>query len=226
MLFCRSDSSCGLRCRLFLATDTRRRGGFSNVRIGTSFWEAATPKQKFNRIQFRIEINDLFRALIDSGIYTEEYVLENSKAISESLGYYSGRVLQFTWLEKNLFFMNIGGFFAEKPEFQIEIAPAGHPDTKSGLLNHRLELQYSDSGYDLVLVKSADIYRHKWPTPELSLLQIPYRFFWALQGDQESQQRAHEILAALPGLKYWGSDTHPSVWGYTGKYVGFRWFLF
>ena len=194
--------------------------------IGTSLWKAAFPEPKFSRIRFRIEINDLPHALVDSGIYTEEYVLENWKAISESLGQYSGRVLQFTWLEKNLFFMNIGSFFAEKPEFAIEIAPANHPDTKSGLLNHRLELQYSDVGYDLVLVKSADIYKHNRPTPGLSLLKIPYKFFWALQGDSETQKRAHDILAGSTGLKYWDSDTHPSVWGYTGKYVGFRWFPF
>ena len=80
-------------------------------------------------------------------------------------------------------------------------------------------------GYELVLLTREE--RYSWPetTREkgLVLFKLPYKFFWALQGDRwEGHKKATEILADA-GLTYHSDAEVSSAWDYRNQYGSFRW---
>jgi hypothetical protein len=188
-------------------------------------------KPKFQRIQFRIALVGFLESLVDAGIYTEEEVNEDSSKVWESLGQYSSGFITFTWLEHDLFFMNIASHFSERAELTVDLEPFGSRALKIGnRLPDCIELRPCGAAYELVLIKSESRTGLDSPEgPTITLIKLPIEFFCALQappltadsrGTEFKLQR--EILERA-GLKFWQADEVRSAWDFKGKYADFHW---
>ena len=194
-------------------------------------------KRKFQRVQFRISLIHLGQALIDAGIFSDDEIKLNNGALWDSLGPYSSGYITFTWLERDLFFMNTASVFSEFAELTISLKPFGRrADEIGNPLRHLpdcIELRSKEDGYELVLIKSEN--RRGWIDPEgptVALIKLPYEFLRSLQ----TQPKRHESLMAYfdkqrgilerVGLKYWADDEMSDVWDYKGKYADLHWWTF
>jgi hypothetical protein len=202
---------------------------------GSELLHVAEQKPKFQRIQFRIGLTDLGRALIDAGIYSEDEVKQNNSALLESLGPYSSGYITFTWLQQDLFFMNTASVFSEFAELTINLKPFGDRALEFGdpmrHLPDCIELRGRGDAYELVLTKSEN--RRGWDSPEkpaLALIRLPHEFLHLLQQDPERykgdyHKRQDEILERA-GLKHWQDNEVSDFWDYRGKYAELHWWTF
>jgi len=199
---------------------------------GAQLLRHSEKQRKFQRVHFRIGLTHFGQALIDAGIYSEDDVKQNNRALSESLGAYSSGYLTFTWLQQDLFFMNTASHFAEFAEITIYLKPFGDRAEKIGKwLPDCLALRGMDE-YELVLSRVED----RGPMGEeghtLVLMKLPCDFLRSLQEPLKRRetitghfQRQREMLERV-GLKYWEQEEMPGVWDYRGKYADLRWWTF
>lgn len=200
------------------------------------FYPSSERARKFHRMEFTISLTRLGQALIDAGVYTDDEVEQNNAALWASLGEYSRGRITFTWLQRDLFFMNTRGVFLDRPSLTIHLksfgTPAeqmGHPLPSSGWITLRRESDSDDNidGYHLLL------FRHKKPNeaeapPPLLLIRITDEFFQHLQDRRDAWKsknyfkRQDEILERME-LKFFPGVGHSN---YGGKYADLHWYLF
>jgi hypothetical protein len=200
---------------------------------GSHLLKAYVEKPKFQRIQFRIGITNLADALVDAGIYSKDEVGQHASELYKTLGKASTGYITFTWLERDLFFMNDDSRFSEFAESTISLIPfdnrALEGNTKYAMPDC-IELRGKGDAYELVLIKSEN--RRGWIDPEgptVTLISIPYEFLRNLQEPGKGYKwvwgalkRQREILEST-GLEYWQDAEVPSAWDYRGKYANLHW---
>ena len=201
--------------------------------FGVDLLNAARDPKRFIRVQFRIGIRGLAKALVDGGIYSEEEIAEYSNEIWATLGEYSDGHIEFTWLQPDLFFMQKVNVFAAYPELTIGLIPLGDC-TKSGsrLLRDCIELRPAKNAYELVLIKAENRKaRPKNEGPSLTLIKLPYEFMHSLQGLYKRKtltevfKLQREILEKS-GLTYWEDEEVWGHWDYRGEYANLHWWKF
>jgi hypothetical protein len=195
--------------------------------LGNEFWNRASASQPFNRIQFRLELSHLGRAVEEAGIYSEEEVEGAAYWICKEITG-NGRIV-FTWLEPSLFYINTTDFFCSTLSLNLRVPSFGERAEK--LLPHLpdlIEIRSGNDAYELVFLTSEQQYC--WPESTrdkgLVLFRLPYKFMWALQtvGEPwEANKEAHAILAREPNLKYREFAEIPNGWDYVGNYVDLKW---
>jgi hypothetical protein len=132
----------------------------------------------------------------------------------------------FTWLEPELFYINTTNHYSSSLEINIDLPAYGARESKPGMeLADMIEMRRTGEGYELVLLTREQ--RYCWPHTTrdkgLVLFKLPYKFFWALQGDPfESHRKAKEILA-VAGLTYHSYAEVSNAWDYQNQYGSFRW---
>jgi hypothetical protein len=191
--------------------------------IGEDFWKTAFKPRPFTRLQFRIGISYIGLALRDAGLYGEEL----SEAVALVSSGMTGRGwIIFTWLEPELFYINTTNHYSSSLEINIDLPAYGARESKHGMeLADMIEMRRTGEGYELVLLTREQ--RYCWPHTTrdkgLVLFKLPYKFFWALQGDPfESHRKAKEILA-VAGLTYHSDAEVSNAWDYQNQYGSFRW---
>jgi hypothetical protein len=196
--------------------------------VGKEIWTRIFARQPFRRFQFRIDLPDLGRVVVEAGIYTLEE-LEGGALdtfYQELSG--KGRII-FTWLEPELFYINATSAFSSTLEFSISLPAVGkRAEPLRTRLADVVEIRSGDSCYEVVLLTSEQQYC--WPESTrnkgLVLFRLPYKFMWALQAvgePWESNQKAHAILAAEPDLKYREIAEVRNGWDYVGTYAVLKW---
>jgi hypothetical protein len=195
--------------------------------LGNELWSRAFSSQPFNRIQFRIELSHLGRAVEKAGIYPEGEIESTEYKISKEITG-NGRIV-FTWLEPSLFYINTTNFFCSTLSLNLSVPPfCERAEKLRSHLPDLLEIRTSNDGYELVFLTSEQQYC--WPESTsdkgLVLFRLPYKFMWALQtvGEPwEADKQAHAILAREPDLKYHELPEIPNGWDYVGNYVNLKW---
>jgi hypothetical protein len=189
--------------------------------IGDYFWKSAFAVRPFTRFQFRIGLN-IGQVLHDAGLYDEE--------ISEAVGLIQSGMaghswIVFTWLEPELFYINTTNLYSSTLEINIDLPAYGARVNKRTFeLSDLIEMRTTTEGYELALLTREQLYSTPGSTrgKGLVLFNLPYKFFWALQGDYESHKKAAELLA-VTGLIYHSDTEVGSAWDYQNQYGSFRW---
>jgi hypothetical protein len=194
--------------------------------IGEGVWKTTFPPAAFRRMQFRVELDYLELALQRAGLYEAEQA-QAASVLSDGIPG-KGRIT-FTWLERELFFVNTTNHYSSRLEFSIDLPSFGTRAPKHGMeLSDMLELRGTMEGYELVLLTREQ--RYCWPETThgqgLVLLSLPYKFFWAFQGSGEPwecRKNAADILTALPNMEYRSDPEVPKAWDYHNEYVSLHW---
>jgi hypothetical protein len=188
---------------------------------GEEFWKEAFAPRPFTRLQFRIRLN-VGEALQDAGLYGED--------LSEAVGLIStgmeGRGwIVFTWLERELFYVNTTNHYSSTLEISIDLPAYGAREKKRTFeLSDMIEMRMTDQGYEVVLLTREQLYS-AGPARKIGLVlfTLPYKVFWALQGDPfEAHKKASELLATA-GFTYFSDAEVMSAWEFRNKYGTFRW---
>jgi hypothetical protein len=195
--------------------------------LGNELWDRAFAAQPFNRIQFRLELSHLERAIEKAGIYSEEEIESAAYRIEEEITG-NGRIV-FTWLEPSLFYVNTTSFFCSTLSLNLSVPSFGGRGEKvRSDLPDLLEIRTGNDSYELVFLTSEQQYC--WPESTsdkgLVLFRLPYKFMRALQtvGEPwEANKAAHAVLAGEPDLKYHELPEIPNGWDYVGNYVNLKW---
>jgi len=195
--------------------------------LGNEFWKRASAPQPFKRIQFRIELSHLGRALERAGIYPEEEIESTAYRVEKEITG-KGRII-FTWLEPSLFYINTTNFFCSTLDLNLSVPSFGERAEKlRSHLPDLLEIRTGNDGYELVFLTSEQQYC--WPDTTrdkgLVLFKLPYKFMWALQtvGEPwEANKESHAILAREPSLNYNEIPEVSAGWDYSGNYVNLKW---
>ncbi len=160
-----------------------------------------------------------------AGLYDDELAAA-TEAIAK--GMTGNGWITFTWLESELFYVNTTNQFGAQLEFSIDLPAYGSRQPQRALeLSDLLEMRMTSEGYyELVLLTREQRYSsHSMRGIGLVLFRLPYKFFWALQGDPYDFGRHDKVKAILAeeGLTYWADAEVSSAWDYKNEYGTFRW---